>query len=413
VGGSSYLFMMKDLILKILEEHKGSTKWTKDLVKKEAEKYKNRGDFQKNNSRAYKVAFDNGWLDEILPPQLIKWTKEDVLKLAKDFQRMNHFKKAQPKAYGAAKHNGWLDDLRNIFKPAYEKWTVERIRDIANKYESLQDFVKEQPKAYDAARSKGIYDEVTKHMERAFHFWSKDEIAQIASQYKYRKDFVEKSNNAYQAAVHNGWYDEVTQHMDFLGDLYKRMVYLYEFPDGAVYVGLTLSKERRNTQHLTDLSSPVFRYMSETKQTPSLRIVSDEYIDAESAQNLEKCTIEKFRLDNRNVLNKHKGGGLGSCTRIWTKDKVSEIALKFTKMNDFKKQANQAYQAAKRNGWLEEIRKKMKPAYQIKNVDDLITLMGDYNSMNDFRQNDYNYFQQAHRKLGNQFIKDFYQQKNQ
>jgi hypothetical protein len=336
------------------------------------------------------------------------WTKDKVMSLAKQFTKMNDFKKTYPKAYGAARHHKWLEDIRQLMIPAYNTWTIEQLRDVASKYNNLSKFRKEQSKVLDAIRNRGLYDELTKHMDRGFHYWTKEEVETEASKYTNRYDFVKNSNAAYQAAVNNGWYDDVTKHMKYLGNIYKRLVYVYEFSDNTTYIGLTLSQERRNIAHITNENSPVFKHIQKTGLQPTLKIVSNEYIDAEDAQELEKCTIESYRSEGWNVLNKAKGGGLGGCKKIWDKDKVMEIALMYTKMNDFKKNSPNAYQAARTYGWLDEIWEIMVPAYDIKNNDELIAVMSKYNTMNEFRKNDYKYFQQVYRKLGYQFIKDFY-----
>jgi hypothetical protein len=347
-------------------------------------------------------------IKRILFEELHYWTKEEVLDLASNFTTMNQFKKTHSKAYGAARYNKWLDDVRLIMKPAYDSWTEDKIRKIASQYNNLQKFADEQPKALDAARYRKIYDDVTKHMSRAFHFWTKDEVLDEALKYKYRIDFVTKSSSAYQAAVHNGWYDEATKHMDYLGNLYKRLVYAYEFSDNTVYVGLTLSKEKRNLSHITNPNSPVFKYSQESGLTPEMIIISDEYIDSEDAQELEDCTVSEYRLNGWRVLNKAKPGGLGSCKRIWTEDKIIEIALKYTKMNDFKTNSNKAYQAARSLKILDKIRKFMTPVNKSWTPSSVKDEMLKYSSLNQFRKQDSIAFQAANRILGYDNVKQYF-----
>lgn len=43
------------------------SKWNYVSCRKEAKKYKNRGQFQKGNDSAYKVSLKNNWLDEFFP----------------------------------------------------------------------------------------------------------------------------------------------------------------------------------------------------------------------------------------------------------------------------------------------------------------------------------------------------------
>lgn len=345
-------------------------------------------------------------IKRILKEELHRWTKEEVFDLAKNFSRMNHFKKAHPRAYGAARSNKWIEDLRKIMTPAYESWDEDKIRKIASNYNNLQKFFEEQPKAYYAARSLEIYDEITNHMERGFHYWTKDEVIDVASKYNNRRDFITNDNSAYQAAVNNGWYDEISKEWDYLGNLYKRMVYAFEFPDNVVYVGLTLSKEKRFLAHM--ISGPVYKHKNKTGLDPIMIVVSDEYIDAKDAQQLEDCTIQKYKSEGWTVLNTAKAGGLGGCTRIWDKESVMEIALRYTYMNQFKKENPNAYQAALRNGWIDEINKTMIPKYKIRNDEDIVKLLSKFNTLSDFRKNDYAGFNYVLRKIGYPKIKEYY-----
>lgn len=401
---------MRDLIRQMLREQ-SKPKWTKETVQKEADKYTTSYEFQKNSNSAYQAAVRNGWLDEVTKDyqKLFKfWTKQEVIDLAKKYTRMNHFKLNEPKAYGAARHNKWLDDVRSLFKPAYNTWTKEKIQNIAKNYDRRIDFMTNEPNAYDAARKHGWLDEITKNMDYIQTQWTKEMVQKEANKYANRRDFAEKSNNAYQAARHNGWLEEVTKDMDYLGNLFKRLVYVYEFPDQSVYVGLTLSKEKRNLAHLTSPSSPVYKHIQKTNTQPSYNVISDEYINADDARNLEICTIDKYRLDGWNVLNTRKGGELGGCRRIWNKDDVIEISLKYPTMNEFKKNSPKAYQAARSNKWLDEIRTYLKPVYKTWSIESIKDEMSKYTSINQFRKFDYAAFNAAVRLLGYSNIKDYY-----
>ena len=194
----------------------------------------------------------------------------------------------------------------------------------------------------------------------------------------------------------------------YLGNLYKRLVYAYEFPDNTVYVGLTLSKERRNLSHTSSPNSPVFKYIQKTGELPTMKIISDEYIDSEDAQELENCTVNDYKSKGWVVLNKAKPGGLGSCKRFWTEDKIIEIALKYTKMNDFKQLSNKAYQAARSLKILDKIRKFITPVNKSWSESSVEQEMLKYSSLNDFRKQDSVAFQAAVRILGYSNVKQFY-----
>jgi energy-coupling factor transporter ATP-binding protein EcfA2 len=217
---------------------------------------------------------------------------------------------------------------------------------------------------------------------------------------------------AYQQAHVKGWDDDVTSHMIRVGNLYKRLVYAYEFPDNHVYVGLTYDKEDRDKRHRQKEKSAVYQYIKKTGLQPEMKIISDDYIDAEDARNLEGCTIELYKENGWNVLNKAKAGGLGGfCAKKWTKEEVHQIALQYTSPTSFKSKHSSAFNAAKRNGWLLEITKHMTKKKTKWTKDLLIQKMNQYSSPTEFRKYDSDTHQAAFRILGNDFIKDFYKNK--
>ena len=67
-------------------------KWTKETVFEESKKYNTRNSFRKGSS-AYRVALNNGWLDEMtwLKPD-VKWTKEKVFIEAQKYSYIVDFK---------------------------------------------------------------------------------------------------------------------------------------------------------------------------------------------------------------------------------------------------------------------------------------------------------------------------------
>jgi predicted GIY-YIG superfamily endonuclease len=142
--------------------------------------------------------------------------------------------------------------------------------------------------------------------------------------------------------------------MIVLGDKYKRLVYIYEFSDNNVYIGLTYNSDKRNQQHLINEKSPVYKHIQKTGLTPEYKLLSD-YIDVKEAQKLEKEVIEKYKSDGYTLLNNRKGGELGATTIYWTFERCKEEALKYDKRNVFKKLSSGAYNSALINKWLDEI----------------------------------------------------------
>ena len=185
----------------------------------------------------------------------------------------------------------------------FTNWTYDDAKQIASQYDNLKKFTDEQPNAANVIyRNK--WNDLLTHMERGFKWWTDDEIIQDASKYGSRSEWQKNSGSAYNAALSRGILDQATRHMKYLGNLHNRAVYVWEFPDKSVYVGLTLNLDRRKSEH-NDLTNntAVSKHIKLTGLIPEYKIISDEYINSEDAQNLENCTIEEYRGKGWKVLN--------------------------------------------------------------------------------------------------------------
>ena len=86
----------------------------KENVFKAAKKYKTRKEFDRGCCGAYKVAWKNGWLDEmdwLSKKWNRKWNRETVFEEAKKYQTRTEFSKSSFGAYENARQNGWLNEL--------------------------------------------------------------------------------------------------------------------------------------------------------------------------------------------------------------------------------------------------------------------------------------------------------------
>lgn len=286
-----------------------------------------------------------------------RWTPEMVADIAKKYNKRTDFFKNEQGAYKWAYEKGILDDITSHMQQMRTNWTKDMVHNEALKYKSRSDFSKGSSKAYDQAKRKGWMEDVTKHMKEVVR-WTKEMVQEEALKYATRKEFFENSPRAYSAAVEHGWLDDVANHMHYLGNLYKRMVYAFEFPDNSVYVGLTLNEKQREKQHLKlddNTNSAVSKHIIETGLTPIKKSISNGYLPSEDAQKLEKCAIEDYRQKSWNILNKATAGALGFCERSWTYESIKDDVLKYDSKSDWIKNGKKSYVIASLNGWIEEL----------------------------------------------------------
>lgn len=192
---------------------------------------------------------------------------------------------------------------------------------------------------------------MTKRKKRGY--WTKGKCIKEALKYKFRSKFKAGSGGAYNSCINNEWLDEVCSHMLVVGNKFKRLVYVYEFSDKSVYVGLTYNIEERDNKHKRDKRSSVFKHIKKTGINPKLTYC--EYIDVDKAVILEKSTVEKYRGDGYNILNIADTGAIGGGNLKWTKEKCIKEAGKYKKRTKFARGSESAYNSARNNKWLDEV----------------------------------------------------------
>ena len=191
------------------------------------------------------------------------------------------------------------------------------------------------------------------------NYWTKEKCQNEALKYKYRSEFQKKSTRAYILCRTNNWLDEFCSHMKLLGDLYKRCIYSYEFPDKCVYVGLTFNLKKRNKDRKTDENDGVTKHIIETGLQPTLIQLTD-YIDVEEASIKEGEYVKTYKDAGWVILNIAKTGSIGGGFKIWTKEICQNEALKYNTRKEFRENNEKAYNGAYDHGWIDEICSHMK-----------------------------------------------------
>jgi predicted GIY-YIG superfamily endonuclease len=340
---------MRDLIKSIIKNYiqEQRIKWTDDMLRGVASKYKTKKDFYTNDPNAYKVARDRGML-----PELTK----DMVDIKKGYRGSN-------------------------------KYNKEDIKKIALNYSNKKDFAKNEPNVVHIARYFNWYDEITQHMSNLRNEWPKEKVWEIALRYDILKDFIKNENGAYSAAHRNGWLDEITKHMQPSGSRYKRKIYVFEFPDNSAYIGLTYDETRRQKSHNEDIKSAVFNHIKNTGLEPKFKILTPDFISAEDARDKEREYISKYKSDGWNILNKARGGSLGgSHSQDWNFEKIYEIAKQFNNRTEFCKRASMACQMARKFGIFDEVTNHMEIIQEPWDYNKIKQEALKYNDFQDFRK---------------------------
>jgi len=275
--------------------------WTKEKCAEEALKHKLVEDFRKNSKYAYVKSYKNNWLKDFYNDYMeIKWTKDRCLEEASKYSKFRDFQTMSKSAYTSCLRNSWLDDIHKIFKLG--------------------------------------------------SYWTKDLCLEESKKYKTKTEFKKGSYQAYKSAYINCWLDEICEHMPKIGNLYKRCIYAFEFPDNNVYIGLTYNIDIIEKQHYISSKSQVNKHYIESGLEPKLVKLTD-YIDVNLAKIKEGEYIQNYKNNNWYILNSQKAGNIGGNHKNITKEICNQEALKYIYLKDFRTEKPNLYKQIVRYKW--------------------------------------------------------------
>lgn len=226
--------------------------------------------------------------------------------------------------------------------------------------------MREDAKAHSAAVRNGWYDEVCTHMQwgrKPNNYWTKERCHEEALKYETRTDFIRGAKSAYSISRNNRWLDDICGHMLRVGDSHHRFVYeLADHDESAVYIGLTCHPKKRLKEHKVTPKGIIKRFGKDYKFKMT---VLTESLPVMEAAEKEQSFIDDYRKMGYNVLNQAKAGALGNIEIKWTVSLCRDEALKYASRTAFLKGSHRAYDAALRNGWMDEVcshmERKIKP----------------------------------------------------
>jgi very-short-patch-repair endonuclease len=149
------------------------TKWTKAKCLASAARYTKRFDWEKGDPPAYSAAKKHGWYDECVAHMALAkqrngyWNFENCLEEARKYKTITEWLAGSASCYQAAKSRpDWFEACTEHMVRLWEKkWTSETISEDASKYQILRDWATSST-GYSAALKLGVVEAVTQHMEK-------------------------------------------------------------------------------------------------------------------------------------------------------------------------------------------------------------------------------------------------------
>lgn len=376
--------------------------WSFDICKEEALKYDRKVDFENGSSVAYNKSLKNKWLNKICNHMVggnkpkNYWTMEQCKEEALKYLYIGDFIKESPSCYTISRNNKWVNDITSHMSRKCRKsgfYTKEQCQIEALEYTSKKEFENKCSRGYEISRLNGWLKEICSHMpyQREKGYLTYEKCFEISSQFKTKGELSKKRPGVYYKILDNDWMDDMSEHMEILGNKHKRLVYVYKFKDGSIYVGLTCNFKRRSYEHSTgNRYSAVYEYSLKYNMLSCVELLTG-YIDCVEASKIERKTINFYKNNGFNVLNRVGGGSLGGGNFMYDYDACKEEALKYKSRVDFKSYSSGAYENSRINGWLDSFCSHMKdyerPNEYWNNFDICKTEALKYNNIDDFLKN--------------------------
>ena len=391
--------------------------WTYETCYAEAKKYKSRGDFSKSKS-AYTIAWRNGWLDDYV------WFKDEridfengkidsvyayefveskavyVGRTLKRLQRMRDyqhiFTKDTVSSYakdndvpvpgmkiletdltvkeGVYKEGWWVEKYRlegwfilNKIKTGSigalhrKKWTYEKCFELAIDCKSKGEFKKRSSAAYERARVHGWLDDYTWFETKWEKKWNQEACYNEAKKHNSRKEFREDSSGAYHTARINGWLDSYT----WLEGKKKPFNYWNRETCCA-------EAKKYNTRKEFQLYSGKAYQIARKNEWLGDYTWLEKPAVHNNKWNYETCYNEASKYNSRTEFSQKSSGAYDAARRngwlneytffgtkrkpkvYWTRETCFEEAKKYKSKIELKENNSSAYRAALKNGWLKD-----------------------------------------------------------
>jgi predicted GIY-YIG superfamily endonuclease len=282
------------------------------------------------------------------------FTDEELAERASRYFVLSEFNQKDHAACQAIYKRG-LNHLLDHMKRDHEYQTDEELAEITSQYNKFVLFRKEQPKAFEKICRRGLLDKLCNHMKRSLRDdYTIEELAAIASDYDDCKEFREKEPSAYNAISKRRLLEELCGHMKRRGNLFRRKIYLFTFPSGYAYVGLTFDIEGRFRQHtVTDKTSPVYQYIQATGEKYEFTVLTD-WLDKDVAAKKEEQFRKQYKADGWKMLNRARCGALGSPKTSYLETEILKMVSQYRYIRDFSKGSPKCYRYLRTHGLLEK-----------------------------------------------------------
>ena len=350
-------------------------KWTKERCMTVLKECQSLAEFKCCFPSAYYSCQVNNWLDEVYQLYPENFTIEDIRKEASKYKYRKDFWRYSRDAYNSAIKQGVLskvcaeyslivtNDEESIVTPDIPEQYIKDLKAIAQKYQTKKAFRKGDRAAYNKACRLQVLQLICSHMKKP-KIWTTEECAAIAFKYSQRSDFRKYDKRAYDAAHDHGWLDIICAHMPKSA---PQKIWTKEECLSISQKYTERSEFRKYNQNAYHAARE-HGWLDEICTHMPKPVFPKKWTKEECLIIAKKCSkrSEMMRID-RNAYNAARTNGWLDeiCAHMsrpkhkarfyWTKEKCQERALLYKHRVDLKNGDGSAYTTAVANGWLDEI----------------------------------------------------------
>lgn len=273
----------------------------------------------------------------------LKYKDSDLIIWAKDFTSRADAKRADSKKMAVIYARRLQDKSFAHAPPSNKKQSDAYHLKRVEKCKTVKEAKQKCRNSYEIICRRGLRQHPRiAHLARAVRRpYSLEELQMAINDCTTLKELKQKYPNELWAIYRRKNSQQLLSGLGRSGGNYRRVVYRATvISTGAVYFGLTYNLDIRARDHLKGTE----QLKNYSEEEVVFDIVSDGYIDASNARDLEIELIEKARQNpNVHCLNRHSGGSLGGAAEKHSLEAIEDSMLGFKELARWRESNESAY----------------------------------------------------------------------
>jgi uncharacterized protein (DUF2132 family)/predicted GIY-YIG superfamily endonuclease len=226
--------------------------------------------------------------------------------------------------------------------------------------------------------------------------WTDEMLHSDALKYNHRSDW-QKNSSGYQIADRRNLLDSCCQHMVPKINCYTHnigVIYAFMFDDRTMYIGLSVSLQKRYNYHLRE---GIVNKKINTS-VPYKFIILEQNIPNQILSEKEIFYIDKFKNNGWNLLNVAKGGSRGGTYIRIKNEELMKSASKYSSRTEWARQEHKLYNVAVHRKLVDKCCEHMTVIKRSWNISDAINEAQKYSTISEWQKHNKSSYNFLYRK---------------